>query len=66
MFLIMLVMLLLYLLYPRLELGLPRPQRGVLTTRRIEPLAFFMPFYLLEMPGFDPGASCLQSTRSSN
>ena len=47
------------MLYPGFEPGLPRPQRGVLTTRLIEQSK-------LENPGFDPGASCLQSTRSSD
>ena len=44
--------------HPGFEPGLPVPQTGVLTTR-------LMGLYL-EIPGFDPGASRLQSARSSN
>ena len=47
------------MLDPGFEPGLPRPQRGVLTTRLIELIC-------MEIPGFDPGASRLQSARSSN
>ena len=46
------------MLDPGFEPGLPRPQRGVLTSRLIE--------LRMEIPGFDPGASRLQSARSSN
>jgi hypothetical protein len=50
------------MLHPGFEPGSPRPQRGVLTTRLMEQQKFLF----LEMPGFDPGASRLQSARSSN
>ena len=46
------------MLHPGFEPGLPVPQTGVLTTRLIE--------LYMEIPGFDPGASRLQSARSSN
>ena len=59
------------MLYPGFEPGLPRPQRGVLTTRLIEQIIKLINYIInfnkiLEMPGFDPGASRLQSARSSN
>ena len=50
------------MLDPGFEPGLPRPQRGVLTSRLIELLLY----ETMELPGFDPGASRLQSARSSN
>ena len=48
------------MLHPGIEPGPPVPQTGVIATRLIELIL------LLENPGFDPGASCLQSMRSSN
>ena len=61
------------MLYPGYEPGLPRPQRGVLTTRLIEHTIIYIIYiinyiysFYLEMPGFDPGASRLQSARSTN
>ncbi len=61
------------LLDPGFEPGLPRPQRGVLTSRLIEHISYDAAHTLtpklinsMELPGFDPGASRLQSARSSN
>ena len=48
------------MLHPGFEPGLPVPQTGVLTTRLIEQNSY------MENPGFDPGASRLQSARSSD
>ena len=52
------------MLDPGFEPGLPRPQRGVLTSRLIQRID--RRILTMEVPGFDPGASRLQSARSSN
>ena len=63
------------MLDPGFEPGLPRPQRGVLTSRLIERELYIILaarvrvcgcIKIMELPGFDPGASRLQSARSSN
>ncbi len=56
------------MLDPGFEPGLPRPQRGVLTSRLIQHIYnnIFIFIITMEVPGFDPGASRLQSARSSN
>ena len=55
------------MLHPGFEPGLPVPQTGVLTTRLMELLLILLIcIIIMENPGFDPGASCLQSMRSSN
>ena len=56
------------MLHPGYEPGLPRPQRGVLTTRLMELIYTLSQNdnINMEIPGFDPGASRLQSARSSN